>query len=151
MYWFMNSYPVHTLSPGPVGRSEGVAASKAPHPHAQAQTRLGASPPRKTAATNKRLHVFPASCGEMAARAKRTSSEIPRMEHLPADTLRCAACLKEKPSRRDIWRRGVGRDLNIDQSHCLLHGGRAQMAQNELRQDRRRTCKQRVRHAVEHL
>src|ERR1019366_329801 len=135
MYWFMNSYSVHTIAPVPVGSSEGVATSNAPHPHAQAQTRLGVSPTRKTAATNKRRAFFAAWGREMAAPAKRTSSEIPRMEHLPPDTLRCAAWLKEKPSRRDIlrrreplsgtpsnepylggalWRRGVGRDLNID-------------------------------------
>ena len=47
--------------------------------------------------------------------------------------------------------RGVGGILTVDESHRLLPHGRAEVANNKLRQDHRRACEQSVRHAVEHL
>src|SRR5208282_2648641 len=93
----MKSYSIHVIAPAPIGSSDGVATSNTSHPHAQAQTRPGVRPMRKTATTKRRLHVFPTSRTEMAVRARRTSSEIPRMEHLTADTSSRAANQDEKP------------------------------------------------------
>ena len=86
MYWFMKSYSNHTVPPAPFGISDGVPTSNTLHPQAQAQVRLGVRPMRKTAATNSRLHVFPASIRETAALAKRATPEIPRINFLPAST-----------------------------------------------------------------
>src|SRR5271170_6411343 len=55
----MKSYSIHVIAPAPMGSNEGVATSKTPHPHAQAQAMLGAIPMKKTAATKKLRAVLP--------------------------------------------------------------------------------------------
>jgi len=50
-----------------------------------------------------------------------------------------------------LWRRRVGGELKIDRSPRHLYNIQAQVAQNELRLFRRRSGKQDVRRAVEHL
>src|SRR5271169_3922188 len=51
----------------------------------------------------------------------------------------------------ELRRRSVGSNLTIDQLRGLSHRGRAQIAENEFRQDQCRACKQGVRNAVEGL